>query len=421
MSARYAPLPNPRSAPDAQREMEDAFESDNEDDGHNDHESTPLNLTAHSRTHSQARAQEVPGAYDFEREYEYDFPPPGSPPAPSSTALPNDIGNSNGQLPSTPIRPSMPGPSFFRRAVGAILPTHYARVPVDAQGSRARGGGIENDGVFANVMAKPQVARTIRTEDGNIHMVPEDNQKEAPPSYVEAQADAVPPYWETTVHAPGIEPGADMIIDDLPTGSFWVFVANAFISVFFQFVGFLLTHILATSHAGRYGARAGLGLTLIQFGFYSREINDGDVPSTGEDGKMMASRGDGWALIPSNGTATMPDDTTGFSITSKDWLSFLFMTLGWFLLLSSIIGFWRMKRWEAHIRSPPAPITPEDVERDIAIRRNIENVFGISFGDNETPTTQVVRDEQGNVVVIPGREALEEVRLQRDLRAAGLL
>jgi hypothetical protein len=47
--------------------------------------------------------------------------------------------------------------------------------------SHALGGGIENDGVFANVMAKPQVSRVVHSEDGEVHMVPESSQKEAPP------------------------------------------------------------------------------------------------------------------------------------------------------------------------------------------------------------------------------------------------
>lgn len=38
--------------------------------------------------------------------------------------------------------------------------------------------------------------------------MPEDAQKDAPPSYASAQADAVPPYWETTIHAPSsLSPG----------------------------------------------------------------------------------------------------------------------------------------------------------------------------------------------------------------------
>ena len=183
MSTRYAPLLNPRSAPDAERELEDAFDLDDEDEGHAANESTRLtsNITLPQPEEPSAKPEttSIPGAYDFEREY--DFPPPGSPPRPSSRALPNDFGNSNGLLPTSPVIAPKPRQSFFRRAVGAILPTHYQRVPTDNHFTRPTGGGIENDGVFANVTAKPQAAQVIRTEDGNVHLVPEDNQKETPP------------------------------------------------------------------------------------------------------------------------------------------------------------------------------------------------------------------------------------------------
>lgn len=144
---------------------------------------------------------------------------------------------------------------------------------------------------------------------------------------MEAQADSVPPYWETTVIAPGLEPGADMIIEDLPTGSVLVFCLNVFVSFFFQFVGFFLTYLLHTSHAGKFGSRAGLGLTLIQYGLYSRTASDGIQETNDSDPWTTTSVN---PVDRSNGTAPVPDDTNTqlLSLTSKDWLSFLFMTLG---------------------------------------------------------------------------------------------
>jgi len=405
MTAHYSPVPNHSSDSDRERELNDAFESDHEDDPNLTNESTPL--TNHNDTHRPANhvvdvSSAIPGAYDFE----YDYPPPGSPPRPSAHALPNDYGNSNGQLPTSPIRASHSKPSFFRRTVGAILPTHYVRVPTDSQTSRAVGGGIENDGVFANVMAKPQKPQVVRNEDGSVYMVPEDSQKEVPPTYADALTDVVPPYWETTVHAPiSLEPGADMIIDDLPSGSFWIFGLNLFISFFFQFIGFLLTYLLHTSHAAKFGSRAGLGLTLIQFGFYSRTMNFADSDDTAEVVSTTNTTTDAGTSTANGGDSLLS------TVTSRDWLSFLFMTLGWFLLLSSVIGFWRIKRWEKSIRTAPAPVTPEAIERDIAIRRNIEQVFGISFVEEEDAQTARTRELQ----------VQEEARLTRDLRAAGLL
>ncbi|PFH53086.1 hypothetical protein AMATHDRAFT_138432 [Amanita thiersii Skay4041] len=418
MSHRYAPLHNPASTTDNDRELEDAFASENEDE--------PTTITTTTTTTTPHRSQatnHIPGAYDFEREY--DYPPPGSPPRPSSRALPNDYGNTNGLLPTSPARPAPPRPSIIRRAIGVLLPQHYTRVATSESQARVVGGGTENDGVFANVMAKPQVARVVREEDGSIHIVPEDNQKEAPPSYTEAQADAVPPYWETTVHAPLSAIGSDILVDDLPAGSAFVFVINTFISFFFQFVGFFLTYLLHTSHAAKFGSRAGLGLTLIQYGFYSRSAVE-DNPTAAEMDQNVFISPDGTNTTDATTPAPIPDDSYGVGITPRDWLSFLFMTLGWFLLISSVIGFWRVKRWESSVRTnhSQAPASPEEIERDLAVRRNLESVFGVPAGasvEEDDRTSHVRYDEFGNVLVLPNREALAEARLARDLRAAGLI
>jgi len=423
MSARYSALLNPQSQPNAERELDDAFdESDGEDDD-DELEYTPL-TQSHNIAVAAERQNSSPGTYDFERDY--DYPPPGSPPRPSAFALPNDIGNSNGQLPASPVRQSHPQPSFFRRALGGILPTHYAPVPTD---SVVRvGGGVENDGVFANVMAKPGRARAVRTENGDLHMVPEDSSLDAPPTYADAQADTVPPYWETTVHAPLGLDGGDILVDNLPTGSVFIFGANLFTSFFFQFVGFLLTYILATSHSARYGSRAGLGLTLIQYGFYSKvseEIgNDGTVPNSSSEWSSQPTTSDPPLLSTSPPTQA---ESSVAGVSSREWMSFLLMTLGWFLLLSSIIGFWRVKHWEASIRASSSrePVTSEDVDRDVAIRRNIERVFGLAYvveGEGRESPRRTEEDGQPSPMPDPSERALEEeARLERALRDSGLL
>ncbi|KAF5342076.1 hypothetical protein D9611_001569 [Ephemerocybe angulata] len=269
-------------------------------------------------------------------------------------------------------------------------------------------------------MAKPQAGRVVQTEDGNAYVVPEDSQKEMPPTYAEAQADAVPPYWETTVHAPAtLLPGADMIIDDLPTGTFIVFALNFLISWFFQFVGFFLTYMLHTSHAAKFGSRAGLGLTLIQYGFYSRRQAQEE-----EDAQSTASY-TGGLTFPANSTSVQnttdvytQQEMNRMSQTAKDWLAFLFMTLGWFLLLSSCVGYWRVKRWEASLRAPPPPdpTTADEVERDQTIRRNIANVFGIHLEDEE-----VVMLNPNELTPAQQAALAAEARLTRDLQAAGLI
>ncbi|KAJ5172907.1 hypothetical protein N7492_005500 [Penicillium capsulatum] len=141
-----------------------------------------------------------------------------------------------------------------------ILPRFLSRFSGANQSSAP-----SNDGVFANLAAKPE--RGDKNED-------------LPPSYEEAAADATPPYWETTILAPGLS-SDEVYVDGLPVGSVFSFVWNAMISMSFQLVGFLLTYLLHTTHAAKNGSRAGLGLTLVQYGFY---MKGGAEPSGGDGG-----------------------------------------------------------------------------------------------------------------------------------------
>lgn len=130
-----------------------------------------------------------------------------------------------------------------------------------------------------------------------------------------------------------------MIVDDLPTGSVFFFISTLFISYFFQFVGFLLTYLLHSSHASKYGSRAGLGLTLIQYGFYSRreqleEAGDGDSRTY-----WNATTGMPVIVADPNSDLGAPYNSTTdsipfyeFGVSSRDWLAFLLMTLGTFNL-----------------------------------------------------------------------------------------
>lgn len=136
---RYAPLPNPRTDHDADRELEAAFDSDDgDDDLQNISESQPLTRSTSPQHHnSQSRSPEV---YDFEN-IDYDYPPPGSPP-------PNSVfGNSNGFVPSfnNVSRIPVPRGNWFTRSMQAVLPTRYAqrfsRAPQRPQGPVGGGTG----------------------------------------------------------------------------------------------------------------------------------------------------------------------------------------------------------------------------------------------------------------------------------------
>jgi hypothetical protein len=134
-----------------------------------------------------------------------------------------------------------------------------------------------------------------------------------------------------------------MIIDSLPTGSVFSFLWNMLVSVSFQFVGFLLTYLLHTTHAARLGSRAGLGITLIQYGFALRsKIDEDDLQqswrnpssptfSAGTDSDPWVSGHRGLNLTSmASASGPMPDDQTASYVAdaTTEWLSFFLMTVG---------------------------------------------------------------------------------------------
>ena len=171
----------------------------------------------------------------------------------------------------------------------------------------------------------------------------EDARQDAPPSYASAQADAVPPYWETTIHAP-FAPNSigEMVIDSLPTGSLFSFCWNLLVSISFQFVGFLLTYLLHTSHAARFGSRAGLGVTLIQYGFTLRDRIRSwdkkdksnwddwsmDTPSSFNGQRYNHHDASNITWISSVGNMTEKQAHAYFASATTEWLSFLLMVIG---------------------------------------------------------------------------------------------
>lgn len=121
---------------------------------------------------------------------------------------------------------------------------------------------------------------------------------------------------------------------------------NMLVSVSFQFVGFLLTYLLHTTHAARLGSRAGLGVTLIQYGFALRgRLDNANGPET--DGTTWS----GWVGEPVRPTEStsyhsrhygtpanltvhvvndLNDQQVGMKITeaTTEWLAFFLMTVG---------------------------------------------------------------------------------------------
>lgn len=259
-------------------------------------------------------------------------------PTPTATDSPPNDGPSSGPTPT---------PRTFNRPQGGL----FSMLPWARSRTGPSRAANQNDGVFANLTAKPETDRP--SED-------------FPPTYEEAAADQTPPYWETTIMAPGF--GDEVFIEGLPVGSPINFVWNMMVSSAFQFVGFLLTYLLHTSHAAKQGSRAGLGFTLFQYGFYLQpnaagdattpakefepsQPNNYDVNTKSEDVSGSFHQG-----TASGGDVSASMDASGAS----GWISILLMVLGAIMILKAVVDYLRARKMELVIQGPsPPPIEPE--------------------------------------------------------------
>jgi hypothetical protein len=177
-----------------------------------------------------------------------------------------------------------------------------------------------------------------------------------PQTYEQAAADAAPPYWETTILAPGAF-GDEVYVEGLPVGTFFSFTWNALISMSFQFVGFLLTYLLHTTHAAKNGSRAGLGITLVQWGFTTKSsstLAPSDAPNdfgAGVPSDPNAHDFDPNAVAPSSSGAVSSPASVG--ISSSDLFSYALMIVGWFILIKSLSDYIRARRHEQLVLQSP--------------------------------------------------------------------
>ena len=243
-------------------------------------------------------------------------------------------------------------------------------MPVFPSGA-GRGPAPVHDGVFANLSAKP----TGGSSDTDLD--------EKPPTYEQAAADATPPYWETTILTPsGAASDNDVFIDGLPVGTFFSFVWNAMISMSFQLVGFLLTYLLHTTHAAKNGSKAGLGITLIQYGFgmkrdFSAPDKGGDPANPQQpDPNQPVPGGDAFIPPPNdpNNVDFDPNSAIGGSaafvadaaqgpggvgsavqgMKATDWFAYALMIVGWFILIRAISQYFKARRHEQLVLQSPS-------------------------------------------------------------------
>lgn len=142
------------------------------------------------------------------------------------------------------------------------------------------------------------------------------------------------------------------------------------ISMSFQFVGFLLTYLLHTTHAAKNGSRAGLGITLVQYGFLTR---------SGKKSTPTAPSGGGPPFAPPAGDPNTHDFTPSTvadtasaaaaaavanqaasstssgisSVAHSDWIAYALMIVGWFILIRAVSDFLRARKHEQLVLQSP--------------------------------------------------------------------
>ena len=251
------------------------------------------------------------------------------------------------------------------------LPTFVPAPAPGANGPAVGGGNSVHDGVFANLSAKPTRGEELDEKPPvcqpasllclffKYHVADHNMQ-----TYEQAAADATPPYWETTILAPGMA-SDEVFVDGLPVGSVFSFVWNGMISMSFQLVGFLLTYLLHTTHAAKNGSRAGLGITLVQYGFQMKGASSSSGPSPNPGDAGSGQPGGGAPPDPSahdfnpgdvGPDGSSPAGNTGAGvggITTNDWMAYALMVVGWFILIRAVSDFLRARRHEQLVLQSP--------------------------------------------------------------------
>ena len=156
----------------------------------------------------------------------------------------------------------------------------------------------------------------------------------------------------------------EVYVDGLPVGSLFSFIWNGMISMSFQLVGFLLTYLLHTTHAAKNGSRAGLGLTLVQYGFYMRGAPDRPDGNPGQFSNNSPPDPNSHNFDPNNVDGSQGDSGSGGGLgglSSADWISYVLMIVGWFILIRSVSDFLRARKQEQLILSSPSRGLPVPV------------------------------------------------------------
>ena len=184
------------------------------------------------------------------------------------------------------------------------------------------------DGVFVNLAPKMDLPPTYANDPL--------------PTYGEAVVDVAP--LQGYSGAIVLTPTAalhEVQVGGLPVGSVGTFVVSLVVAWFFGVVGYLCAVILSSTHAGRNGARAGLGLQFVQLGFYLRTLSMHALEmanSTNDEDNSDDHDHDGAGGEGSDASSVMIGSPVPL------WVGYLVMVVGWLLFVHGCSVFHHVRR-----------------------------------------------------------------------------
>ena len=140
------------------------------------------------------------------------------------------------------------------------------------------------------------------------------------------------------------------------------------ISMSFQFIGFLITYLLHTTHAAKNGSKVGLGITMIQYGFkMKQDFSPGPKDSGPDDDSQEGfvqppndpnnhnvdpNAGSGGSGFKGGDGSSGPADGGG-GMKASDWFAYALMLAGWFLLIKALSEYFKARRHENLVLQSP--------------------------------------------------------------------
>lgn len=128
------------------------------------------------------------------------------------------------------------------------------------------------------------------------------------------------------------------------------------ISASFQLVGFLLTYLLHTTHAAKHGSKAGLGITLIQYGFGMRSAAVRAGAGSPADFVPPPADPNSHDFDPNALVAGAADVAAAAAqgMAAADWFAYALMIAGWFILVRALGEFFKARRHEQLVLQSPS-------------------------------------------------------------------